>query len=590
MFLQFFKHDLVYKAKTKINWCPACKIGLANEEAQGGVCERCGSPVEQREKEQWMIAITKYADRLLSDLDGVDYLDKIKTQQINWIGKSQGATINFKINPTHYSLPTTNYQLIPVFTTRPDTLFGATFLVISPELAQTWVDAGWKAPRQVSAYIKSALKRTEKDRATTDKEKTGVATGLEAINPATNQPIPIWVADYVLAGYGTGAIMAVPAHDERDFEFAKKFKLPIKQVVAPFFSTNDGLAALRPDKKTVKRYTVYSFVKHSKKDEYLCLDWQKFGWHSGIIGGVDRDEDPIEAAKREIREETGYKNIRLIKNLGIETHNNFYAAHKEENRYAFGPAFLFELIDEEREPTEEAHTKNHQAVWIKKKEMPEFLNLPNFVYLWKILQGQEGVYFTGEGVNINSDFLDGLATSEAKEKIISWLKKEKHGEPAITYKLRDWVFSRQRYWGEPIPIIHCAKCGYVPVPEKDLPVTLPEVKAYEPTDTGESPLAAIKSWVQTKCPKCGAEAKRETDTMPNWAGSSWYFLRYCDPQNDRAFAAPEKLKYWMPVDLYNGGMEHTTLHLFYSRFWYKFLWDIGAIPKECGSAPYRVRR
>jgi leucyl-tRNA synthetase len=441
MFLQFFKHDLAYKAKTLINWCPSCKIGLANEEAQGGICERCGGTVEKREKEQWMIAITKYADRLLSDLDTVDYLDKIKTQQINWIGKSQGATIDFKIKPTHYSLPTTHSNPIRVFTTRPDTLFGATFLVVSPELAKTWMDAGWKAPRAVSAYIKSALKRTEEDRATTDKEKTGVASGIEAVNPATGKPIPIWIADYVLAGYGTGAIMAVPAHDERDFAFAKKFKLPIVQVVSSPENSSKMTAA-----------------------------------------------------------------------------------------------------------------------------------------------------FTSEGVNINSDFLDGLATPEAKEKMISWLQKEKHGEPAVTYKLRDWVFSRQRYWGEPIPIINCAKCGYVPVPEKDLPVKLPEVKAYEPTDTGESPLAAIKSWVEVKCPKCGAKAKRETDTMPNWAGSSWYFLRYCDPQNDQTFAAPEKLKYWMPVDLYNGGMEHTTLHLLYSRFWYKFLWDIGAIPKECGAEPYRMRR
>lgn len=411
-FLQFFKHGLAYKAKTTINWCPKDKIGLANEEVVDGCCERCGTPVEKREKEQWMIAITKYAERLLSDLDQVDYLDKIKAQQINWIGKSEGAYVDFVAGD----------DTVRVFTTRPDTLFGATYLVLAPEHPLV------AKHEEAKAYVEQARKKTEMERTNAEKEKTGVELkGVKAVNPANGEEIPVWVSDYVLANYGTGAIMAVPAHDERDQAFADKFGLPIKQVI----------------------------------------DGEKM---------------------------------------------------------------------------------------------------------------------------INSGFLDEVPAWKAKDEIISWLEEKGAGERATTYKLRDWVFSRQRYWGEPIPIIHCAKCGTVPVPDDQLPVVLPDVEAYQPTDTGESPLAKIRDWVEVKCPKCGGDAERETDTMPNWAGSSWYFLRYCDPHNDKALASQEAMKYWMPVDLYDGGMEHTVLHLLYSRFWYKFLWDIGVVPKECGSEPYRVRR
>ncbi|MFA5186095.1 MAG: leucine--tRNA ligase [Patescibacteria group bacterium] len=431
---------MAFKATTKINWCPRCKIGLANEEAQGGACERCGEGVEQKRKAQWMIRITKYAERLIRDLDTVDYLEKIKAQQINWIGRSEGAFVDFKIRAEKGLLP----DKVTVFTTRPDTLFGATYMVLAPEhpLVETWLkegdvtNAAEAKEYQEGARLKSELQRQE------NKEKTGVELkGVRAINPSNNQEIPVWIADYVLAGYGTGAIMAVPAHDERDFEFAKQFNLPIVQVVA--------------------------------------------------------------------------------------------AAEGSDER---------------------------------------------------------GLPFIAEGVAFASGILDGLKTADAKEKMGDWLEQNGVGARTINYKLRDWVFSRQRYWGEPIPIIHCEKCGHVPVPDEQLPVTLPEVEKYEPTDTGESPLAAIRSWVEVKCPNCGDAAERETDTMPNWAGSSWYFMRYCDPHNDKAFADPEKLKFWMPVDLYNGGMEHTTLHLLYSRFWYKFMWDLGLVPKECGSEPYAKRR
>ncbi len=414
LFLQFLKNDLAYKANINVNWCPKDKTGLANEEVINGCCERCGTPVEKKKKEQWMLAITKYADRLDRDLDGVDYMPQIKLSQRNWIGRSEGAEIEFKI---------TNYELrIKVFTTRPDTIFGATFLAIAPELATkiTGKDFGIKID-------------TDRE----NKEKIGIDTGLKAQNPANGELIPIFAVNYVSADYGTGAVMGVPAHDERDFEFATKYKLPIKQVI------------------------------------------------------TDAD----------------------------------------------------------------------------------------------LLDGEPQSFYHGEGILIHSGRFDGMDSEQAKKEIVKFVG----GKEKTTFKLRDWVFSRQRYWGEPIPVVHCKTCGIVPVPEKDLPVELPKVKNYQPTDSGESPLATITKWVNTKCPKCKGNAKRETDTMPNWAGSSWYFLRYTDPKNSKAFASPEKLKYWLGssgVDWYNGGNEHTTLHLLYSRFWHKFLYDIKLVPT---SEPYMKR-
>ncbi len=447
---------LAFKTETEINWCPKCKIGLANEEAVGGVCERCGTLVEKRRKKQWMIRITKYADRLIKDLDGVDYLEKIKTQQINWIGRSEGAYVDFALAAGGRK------DKITVFTTRPDTLYGATYLVLTPEhpLVAEWLASGAiENATEVEKYRVAARAKTEIERQE-NRDKTGVELeGIMATNPANGEKIPVWIADYVLAGYGTGAIMAVPAHDERDFEFAKKFGLSVVPVVVPTSGSTS------------------------------------------------------------------------LENVTTE-----------------------QIVQEEID---------------------------------KIISG---IPFVGDGYCINSGFLDGLPTWKAKDDIISWLEEKGSGRRAVTYKLRDWVFSRQRYWGEPIPIVICPQCGYVPLAEAELPLTLPEVEHYEPTETGESPLAAIHGWVDVKCPKCGGSAERETDTMPNWAGSSWYFLRYCDPKNDRAFADPAKLKFWLPVDLYNGGMEHTTLHLLYSRFWYKFLWDLGLVPAECGSEPYAKRR
>ena len=421
IFLKLFERGLAYKAKMDVNWCTSCKCVLANEEVVNGVCERCGSEVVRREKSQWMLKITEYAERLIKDLDLVDYIDRVKIQQKNWIGRSYGANVNFA---------STFSDTLTVFTTRPDTLFGVTYMVISPEhpLIDKW---GKKIEnlKEVLLYKEAARKKSDFERTEMAKEKTGVKLlGVRAVNPVNDQEIPIFVSDYVLMTYGTGAIMAVPGHDSRDWEFAKKFALPIIEVVA---------------------------------------------------GG-------------------------------------------DVEKAAFTDA--------------------------------------------------------DEGTLVNSGFLNGLEVEKAKDKMIEWLSSKSLGEKKVNYKLRDWVFSRQRYWGEPIPIVHCESCGYVPVPESSLPLRLPNVTSYEPTDTGDSPLSKMTEWVSTVCPKCGASAKRETDTMPQWAGSSWYFLRYLDPKNKDAIASKEALDYFMPVDWYNGGMEHTTLHLLYSRFWHKFLYDIGVVP------------
>lgn len=470
IFLKFLEKGLAYQKEMPINWCESCRIGLANEEVVSGKCERCGTTVERRRKKQWMLAITEYADRLLKDLETVDFLPRIKLQQQNWIGKSSGAEVDFTIpcdccpDRPHGPIGCTEDAKIKVFTTRPDTLFGATYLVLAPEhelveklkpKIQNWA--------KIEKYRAAAAKKSDFERGELQKEKTGVALqGVTATNPISGEAIPIWIADYVLVSYGTGAIMAVPAHDERDFEFAQKFGLEIKYVVCP----GTGL---------------------------------------------------------------------------IQTRSGFTSEF-----FNFEPNFV-------------TKKENHKRLtkWLEQKNQP---------------------YIGEYGYLINSGKFDKFFVKDAKEKIITQLKEIGAGKATINFKLRDWVFSRQRYWGEPIPVVHCEKCGVVPLDEKDLPLELPAVKNYEPTETGESPLAAMEEWVRTSCPKCGGAARRETDTMPNWAGSSWYFLRYCDPHNDREFADFKKLKKWLPVDLYNGGMEHTVLHLLYSRFWHKFLFDQKLVP------------
>lgn len=429
IFIQLYKHGLAYKKEMNVNWCTSCKCVLANEEVVNGVCERCGSEVVHKVKSQWMLIITKYADRLINDLDLVNYPDRVKAQQKNWIGRSKGAEVDFT---------TTTGDTLTIYTTRADTLYGATYMVISPEhpMIEKWADKISNMD-EIKKYQEAAARKSDFERTEVAKEKTGVRIdGVNAINPVNNKEIPIFISDYVLVSYGTGAIMAVPAHDTRDWEFAKKFDLPIIEVVK---------------------------------------------------GGNVQEEAYTDCAK---------------------------------------------------------------------------------------------------GIMVNSGMLDGLTVDEAKKKIIDWLTSEGKGHSKVNYKLRDWVFSRQRYWGEPIPMVYCEKCGYVPIDEKDLPLRLPMVESYEPTDNGESPLAKMTDWINTTCPCCGGKAKRETDTMPQWAGSSWYYLRYMDPHNKNAIASKEALNYWSPVDWYNGGMEHTTLHLLYSRFWHKFLYDIGVVPTP---EPYAKR-
>ena len=436
IFIQLYKHGLAYKATMPINFCTGCKVGLANEEVVNGVCERCGSPVVQKEKSQWMLKITEYAERLINDLDDVNYLDKIKAQQKNWIGRSEGAEVTFKISDSD--------ETLTVYTTRPDTLFGATYMVVAPEhhiiekLSNKITNM-----TEVEEYKRKTALKSDFERSELNKEKTGCEVkGIKAINPLTGKEIPIWISDYVLITYGTGAIMAVPGHDTRDHEFATKFNLPIVQVIK------------------------------SNSDDVVC-DVQKEAF------------------------------------TDVET-----------------------------------------------------------------------------GILINSGFLNDLSVKDAKKKVIEYLEENNIGKRQVNYKLRDWVFSRQRYWGEPIPMVHCEKCGWVPIPENELPLKLPDIEDYEPGENGESPLAKHTDWVNTTCPHCGGKATRETDTMPQWAGSSWYYLRYMDPHNDKALASKEALEYWSPVDWYNGGMEHTTLHLLYSRFWHKFLYDIGVVPTK---EPYQKR-
>ncbi len=578
IFLKFLEKGLAYKKKMLINWCPKDKIGLANEEVIDGKCERCGTVVEKREKEQWMLAITKYADRLQKDLDEVNFLEKIKLQQRNWIGKSEGAQVKFKVESGKSKV-----KEIEIFTTRPDTLFGVTYLVLAAESEYVqnlksditnWPD--------VEKYIQEVKNRPEMERTAEGKEKTGIVLeGIKAINPVNNEEVPVWIADYVLAHYGTGAVMAVPAHDDRDFAFAKKYNLPIQEVIIP--KVTDEQDPPIEGKKTVERKAIQAIIINPKNQKVIALKWKKFPWTTFVTGGMEEGEDIIEAAKREVLEETGYTNFKYIRTLGGPVESHFYAAHKGENRKALFHAVVFELIDEEKNeltPEEAAIHEVHFVTWEEFKKDKNAKCSEYDIWLDRFFNPEHA--YVDNGVLSNSGKFDGMNNEEAKKKITELAG----GKIVTTFKLRDWVFSRQRYWGEPIPVIICADCGVVPLKESDLPLKLPDVKNYQPTDNGESPLAAITDWVNVQCPNCGGEAKRETDTMPNWAGSSWYWLRYTDPKNDKEFASMENLKYWLGspehgigggVDWYNGGMEHVTLHLLYSRFWNKFLFDCGLV-------------
>lgn len=601
LFLQFYKHGLAYKKNQPINWCPKDKIGLANEEVVNGCCERCGTAVEKRNKEQWMLAITKYADKLLNGLKDVDYIPQAKTQQENWIGKSAGAKLEFKLQVP--GQPDGRHG-VNVFTTRPDTMYGVTFIAVSPELAKRWLEVGWAANDAVKRFVTDTIAERSVAAATRDEqEKTGVDAGITAINPVSGDIVPVWITNYVMGDVGTGAIMGVPAHDERDFEFAQKFGLSIKPVVAKKFVEPNNPP--RENVETVRRQNVHAIVRRTSDGAILMLKWKSNQRPDGkfpmtfIIGGVEGDEDKIEAARRELKEEAGIENATFVRELPISVHTEYFAGHKNQNRYAEITVLHFEVEGNEPLNVPPEELEKHEPVWVAEKDVEKTINVVDGPYIWR--QFQKTAPFEESGIAVNSDFLNDLTSEAAKEKMIAHLEEKKLGTRETQFKLRDWIFSRQRYWGEPIPLVYCETCaknpdennkgelinpGWIPLPDTQLPLTLPQVEKYEPTDTGESPLAAIESWVKTICPRCGGNARRETDTMPNWAGSSWYFLRYADPKNDTAFASPEALKYWMPVDWYNGGMEHTVLHLLYSRFWNLFLFDIGLVPS---SEPYKKR-
>lgn len=584
IFLKLFEKGLAFESKEPVNWCPKCKTVLANEDLEKGLCERCGTEVVQKKLRQWVLKMTDYADRLLYDLDseGLDWEELIKEQQRNWIGRSEGVLIKFPISNLAYRQAgfqtnpddknSNGQDFIEVYTTRVDTIYGCTYCVLAPEhsIIEKLKDK-IENYSEVEKYVIKAQNKTELERTQLQKDKTGVELkGIKVVNPFTKENIPLFVGDYVLGFYGTGAVMAVPAHDERDFEFARKYNLEIKDVIAPYLKDDP-----RDDKKTEKRDVVTAIVKNPKNNTYLCLDWKTTKWRSFPTGGID-GEDFIEAAKREVKEETGYRNIKFIKRIGDSIFAEFYRPHKDSNVFAHFKYLLFELEDETRSEVLQKEKDQHEAVWIKEEEIELYINVWNQKIAWRRYRTGNFAYIN-DGILINSGEYNGLFSKEVREKMADWLEKKGIGKKKINYKMRDWIFSRQRYWGEPIPIIHCEKCGAVPVPEKDLPVTLPDVENYEPTGTGESPLANIKEWLNVKCPKCGGEGRRETNTMPQWAGSCWYYLRYIDPKNKKSLIDKNKEKYWIPVDLYVGGAEHATRHLLYARFWHKFLFDIGAV-------------
>lgn len=577
IFLQLLKKGLAYKAKMMINWCPKDKIGLANEEVVDGACERCGTVVEKREKEQWMLAITKYADRLYKDLDDVDYLEKIKIQQRNWIGRSEG--VNFKCKVKDLGIAVEMYNSVP------QTFRAETFTVIAPEhkLVPTLV-AGTKYEKPVLEFIEKLNKKRARKDFDAEKEMEGIFIGRYIENFAgSGRDLPIWIASYVVADYGTGIVNA-SAHDTRDFAFAKKFNIPLHEVVEPLFVDTSSISGVQNDKPFVEREVISAIVKHWSEDKYIGLRWKKVNWGTFITGGVEDGQTPEEAARREIEEETGYFNFKSVKVLG-RSYSKFYHVPKKQNRFAHFTNFYFELKNGEQKVISEEEKGNHDIVWLKPEEIENFITAEGQRRDWNLVQGTEKA-IAKNGILLEPLEFKGREWGEVREDVINFIVKNGWGERKVNYKLRDWVFSRQRYWGEPIPVVHCAKCGVVPVPEKDLPVELPKVKNYQPTDSGESPLANITKWVNTKCPKCKGPAKRETDTMPNWAGSSWYFLRYVDAKNNKEFASKKNLEYFTPVDWYNGGMEHTTLHLLYSRFWHKFLYDLKVVPT---SEPYMKR-
>jgi leucyl-tRNA synthetase len=565
IFIQLFKKGLAKESYEPINWCPGCQTGLANEDLEAdGTCERCDSVVEKRPMRQWVLNIRAYADRMLEDLDTLEWPEHIKEAQRNWIGRSEGAEIDFTLS--------TGDQ-VTVFTTRPDTLFGATYMVFAPEHELVQNNQSVIANLdEVEAYIKTTANKKEMDRLDDTKEKTGVQLeGITATNPASGEEIPVYIADYVLAGYGTGAIMAVPAHDERDYTFAKKFGIEIKQVVVP--CADDSNNPPQDGMEEVTRDTVIVHLKNTADGTYALLNWHGTleGIGTAIMGGIEDGQTPEEAAITEIEEEAAIVGVKIVNKLTWITAAKYCASHKQQNRCAHSHAFIAEVDNLDTQGTiPESEQALHTLEWVDESEMHKRLTPDHQKQVWNLLHTETAI--TGTGYLMNSRDFDGMDSEEAKAAIV----EKVGGRMTATYKIKDWVFSRQRYWGEPIPIVHCEKCGPVTVPEDQLPVVLPEVEHYEPAGDGQSPLATIDDWVNTTCPECGGAGKRETNTMPQWAGSSWYYLRYMDPKNDEALVSKANEKYWAPVDVYVGG-DHAVRHLIYARFWHKFLYDEGVV-------------
>lgn len=567
VFIQLFKNGLAYRKKQAVNWCPSCKTVLADEQVIAGKCERCNSVVEKKELEQWFFKITEYADTLLSNLEKMDWSEKVKIAQKNWIGKSEGAELEFAIKGSD--------KKIKVFTTRPDTLFGATYMVLSPEhkLIEEFEEKLENA-KEVKHYASSAKKRTEAERIE-NKDKTGIELrGIKAVNPITKKEIPIWVSDYVLTGYGTGAIMAVPAHDERDAEFAKKFGLPIKEVIVP--NIVDRRNPPVKGKKIVERRNVHAIVRDPKTNKYLALKWKKYDWITFPMGGIEEGEDVVEAAKREVKEETGFLNLKLVRVLDGQARAEYFARHKDENRVSYTTAVVFDLTDHEKQEISEEDKDSFEIIWLDKSR----LNYDNMTHaeidLWSEKMNSENPVFTGVGVLMNSGQFDGMSSERAKTEIT----KAAEGRKKIQFRLRDWLISRQRYWGAPIPMIYCEKCDWQPVPEKDLPVKLPMIKDFRPKGTGQSPLANVKSFYETKCPNCKGKARRETDVSDTFLDSAWYYLRYPSANDKKKPWDAGIIKKWLPVNMYIGGAEHSVLHLLYVRFLTMALHDMGLLPFE----------
>jgi leucyl-tRNA synthetase len=582
LFLKLYEHGLAYRKEAPVNWCPGCQTVLANEQVVNGKCERSGDVVILENLNQWFFKITDYAQELLDDIDNLDWPEPIKIMQRNWIGKSTGAQIDFQLD---FGDPEINSRVdnegkkahISVFTTRPDTIFGATYLVLAPE--HTWIELALKHKtvlknnEEVAEYIQIAKKKGELERQIDQKDKTGVELkGVKAINPATGEKISIWVADYVLTNYGTGAIMAVPAHDERDFEFAKKFDLPISQVIQPTFIDNDNPP--QEEAEDTSRNIVLCIVKNPANDKYLTLRWRTQPWHVFITGGIEENEDALRAAQREITEETGYTDLIFKRQMPISINSIFYATHKKVNRNITVNVLEFELGSEKTTELKREEIEEFDIGWVEKTQLKNLRPVSGLALIIQWLEEGNFIH-PGEGRLINSGQFDGMETSRAREEIVAWLEQKKIGKLKTQYKMRDWLISRQRYWGAPIPIIHCNNCGLVAVPEEDLPVILPEDVDFKPT--GYSPLVDSRTFNNVVCPKCNEPARRESDTLDTFVDSSWYYLRYCDPHNQNSFADIEKINLFCPVDLYVGGAEHAVLHLLYSRFITKFLADIKVV-------------